>query len=120
MEFRLFLERHAELLRTLPAWTIRLLVPRHLAGGTHLHREAFAEQLTAPLPADVVDEMRWYFHACRNGGVDSTSATTARNRIRRSALPGLYRRWLMDGERVLDAAMSGVLVDVVARRRRRA
>jgi hypothetical protein len=31
MDFRLFLERHAELLRSLPAWTIRLLMPRHLA-----------------------------------------------------------------------------------------
>jgi hypothetical protein len=49
---------------------IRLLVPRHLPGATSLHHEAFVEQLTAPLPADVVDEMRWYLRACRDGGVD--------------------------------------------------
>ena len=36
MDFRLFLERHAELLRSLPAWTIRLLVPRHLADAAGL------------------------------------------------------------------------------------
>ena len=29
IDFRAFLERHAELLRALPAWTVRLLVPRH-------------------------------------------------------------------------------------------
>jgi hypothetical protein len=29
MDFRMFLERHAELLRALPAWTRRLIVPPH-------------------------------------------------------------------------------------------
>ena len=107
MDFRLFLERHAELLRSLPAWTIRLLVPRHLAGAASLHREAFAEQLTAPLPADVVDEMRWYFHACRDGGVDLDERYyRAQTAFAGPRFRALYRRWLMDGERVLDAAMS--------------
>ena len=70
MEFRLFLERQAELLRSLPAWTIRLLVPRHLAGAVPCHQEAFREHLTQPLPGEIVDELRWYFAACRDGGVD--------------------------------------------------
>jgi hypothetical protein len=117
MDFRLFLERHAELLRSLPAWTIRLLVPRHLTGATGLHREAFTEQLTTPLPADVVDEMRWYFLACRDNGVDLDERYyRAQTAFAGPRFRALYRRWLMDGERVLDAAMSGVLVDVVARR----
>jgi hypothetical protein len=117
MDFRLFLERHAELLRSLPAWTIRLLIPRHLADTASLHQAAFAEQLTTPLPADVVDEIRWYFHACNGGGTDLDEryyrAQTAFSGPRFRAL---YKRWLMDGERVLDAVMSPVLVDVVARR----
>jgi hypothetical protein len=117
MDFRLFLERHAELLRSLPAWTIRLLVPRHLTGATSLHREAFAEQLTAPLPADVVDEIRWYFEACRDGGVDLDERYyRAQTAFAGPRFRALYRRWLMDGDCVLDAAMSGVLVDVVTRR----
>ena len=92
-------------------------MPRHLTGAADLHREAFAEQLTAPLPADVVDEMRWYFHACRDGGVDLDERYyRAQTAFAGPRFRALYRRWLMDGERVLDAAMSGVLVDVVARR----
>ena len=31
IDFRAFLQRHAELLRALPSWTIRLVVPSHLA-----------------------------------------------------------------------------------------
>jgi len=116
MEFRLFLERHAELLRTLPAWTIRLLVPRHLTNAAALHREAFTEHLTRPLPSEVVDELRWYFAACRDGGVDLDDRYyRAQTAFAGPRFRALYRRWLMDGERVLDAVMSPVLVDVVAR-----
>ncbi len=114
---RYFPDKHAELLRSLPAWTIRLLVPRHLTGAAGLHREAFVEQLTTPLPAEVVDEMRWYFHACRDGGIDLDERYyRAQTAFAGPRFRALYRRWLMDGERVLDAAMSGVLVDVFARR----
>jgi len=117
MDFRLFLERHAEVLRSVPAWTIRLLLPRHMAGAAKLHRTAFAEQLATPLPADVVDEMRWYFQACRDGGVDLDERYyRAQSAFAAPRFRALYKRWLMDGERVLDAVMSPVLVDVVARR----
>lgn len=117
MEFRLFLERHAELLRSLPAWTVRLLVPRHLTGATALYREAFTEHLTRPLPSEVVDELRWYFVACRDAGVDLDDRYyRAQTAFAGPRFRALYRRWLMDGERVLDAVMSPVLVDVVARR----
>ena len=117
MDFRLFLERHAELLRSLPAWTIRLLVPRHLTAATGLHQQAFAEHLTRPLPGEVVDEMRWYFVACRDGGVDLDERFyRAQTAFAGPRFRALYRRWLMDGDRVLDATMSAVLVDVVVRR----
>jgi hypothetical protein len=117
MEFRLFLERHAELLRNLPSWTVRLLVPRHLTDAAGLHKEAFAEHLTCPLPDEVVDEVRWYFKACRDGGVDLDERFyRAQSAFAAPRFRALYRRWLMDGERVLDAVMSPVLVDVVARR----
>ena len=75
------------------------------------------EQLTRPLPAHVVDEMRWYFAACRDGGVDLDERYyRAQTAFAGPRFRALYRRWLMDGERVLDAVMSPVLVDVVARR----
>jgi hypothetical protein len=37
-EFRLFLLRHADLLKAVDEWTIRLLVPRRLRKATALYR----------------------------------------------------------------------------------
>ena len=117
MEFRLFLERHAELLRSLPAWTIRLLVPRHVANAAGLHREAFVEQLTRPLPAEVVDEMRWYFRTCRDGRGDlDERLLPSPDRVRRPAVPRALST-LADGRRAGPrCGHVAVLADVVARR----
>jgi hypothetical protein len=46
--FRAFLERDAELLRGLPAWTVRLLVPCHKRDAVRLYEAAFQEQLASP------------------------------------------------------------------------
>jgi hypothetical protein len=116
MEFRLFLERHAELLRSLPAWAIRLLIPRHLTEAATLHRQAFAEQLTRPLPSDVVDELRWYFQACRDRDIDLDERYyRAQTAFAAPRFRALNRMWLVDGGRVLDAVVSPVLADAVAR-----
>ena len=42
VDFRAFLHRHAELLRALTAWRIRLLVPRHLSGAIGQYRGGVA------------------------------------------------------------------------------
>src|SRR6266849_594910 len=71
VDFRAFLERHAELLRALRAWTIRLLVPRHYARAMGMYHEAFREQLAMPLRPMNLDDLRWYFHARRSRTHDS-------------------------------------------------
>ena len=54
-DFRIFLRRHAELLRALPAWSIRLLVPvtrptwKASAGLADVYEAAFREELATPL-----------------------------------------------------------------------
>src|SRR5918999_5308436 len=68
MEFRLFLERHAELLRTLPEWTVRLLIPRHLQSARFRYEQAFREQVGTPLRRPVIEELTWFFHTRRAGG----------------------------------------------------
>jgi len=65
VDFRSWLERHAELFRALPAWTVRLLVPRHLQRAIPAFKTAFREQLATPVRPVVLEEMRWYFHARR-------------------------------------------------------
>jgi hypothetical protein len=45
VDFRAFLHRHAELLRALPEWELRLLVPRHMVKATPLYEDAAREEM---------------------------------------------------------------------------
>jgi hypothetical protein len=116
IDFRAFLERHAELLRALPAWMIRLLVPRHLTEAIPLYTEAFREHLAAPVRPIVLDELRWFFHARRDGRSDHEERFDHNARgFRAPRFQTLYRAWLERGEAVLDAALSPVLADAINR-----
>jgi hypothetical protein len=117
LDFRAFLHRHAELLRALPDWEIRLLMPRHLTASTAAYREAFHEELADPLRPAVADELGWYFRQLR--AVPDTVGVRLRAAQRTFAAPryrALYRTWQRDGDRVLHATTSPVLADSVARR----
>jgi hypothetical protein len=51
-------------------------------------------------------EMRWYFRACRDGGVDLDERYyRAQTAFAGPRFRALDRHWLMDGQRVLDAVM---------------
>jgi hypothetical protein len=114
MDFRGFLERHAELLRRLPAWTIRLLVPRHMADASAIYRAAFREQLASPLRRAVVDELRWYFQMRRTPptGPHERFDLAARG-FRAPRFQALYRAWLERGDPVVEATISSTLADAV-------
>jgi hypothetical protein len=60
VDFRLFLLRHAELLRTVPQFTVRLLVPRRFRKSTSLYRFAFRE-LAMPVDPTTADQLQAYF-----------------------------------------------------------
>ena len=116
IEFRAFLEHHAPLLRALPAWTVRVLVPRHLSKAAGLYSTAFLEQLAMPLRPKTRDELGWYFEA-RRAGVSTRDprflrATEAFGAPRFQAL---YRVWLERGDPVVLATASPSLADVIAR-----
>jgi hypothetical protein len=117
IDFRAFLERHAELLRALRTWTIRLVIPRHFARAAGVYRAAFHEQLAMPLRPINLDDLRWYFHArlARRKGseerFDQAAQAFGAPRFR-----VLYRAWLERGDPVLDATLSAVLADKIERR----
>ena len=114
VDFRMFLERHAELLRALPGWTVRLLVPRHKTDAIPLYQAAFREQLATPLEPAVLDDLRWYFHARRRAARDSDERfDQAARAFGAPRFQALYRAWLERGEPVLDATLSPVLPDAV-------
>lgn len=118
-DVRAFLHRHAELLRALPTWSIRLLLPQHVAPAVTRYRGAFRDELAAPLSAATVDELRWYFSERRAADSGRVRPTLRQERARRAcASPrfrALYDAWVRSGDRVLDAARSPVLADALAR-----
>jgi hypothetical protein len=114
IDFRSFLERHADLLRRLPAWTVRLLVPSHRRMAIPYYETAFREQL-APLHRRTVDDLRWYFHARRQRPEGSEDRfDQAIDAFSPPRFKALYRAWLERGDRVFDAAQSVTLADAIA------
>jgi hypothetical protein len=114
-EFRDFLQRHAQLLERLPAWTIRIVVPAHLECAVQDLQKAAWGQLASPLQDPILTELRWYFERFSS---PPTQASPANERARfercRRAFSGdryavLYRRLKQDGERVLMIASSPVV-----------
>jgi hypothetical protein len=116
VDFRMFLERHAELFRALPAWTLRLVVPPHLTNAIARYQHAFREQVGTPLRSTHLDELRWYF---RMRAQPSTPRDERYHRASRAfggpRFRALYRTWRERGDGVLDAAGSPVLANAIAR-----
>jgi hypothetical protein len=115
-DFRTFLRRHAELVRALPKWTIRLLVPTGFEKFADDYRRAFREELATPLHAQVAEELRWF---CRQrptpGPPDRARLLRARRAFRSPRFLALRKAWVLDGDRVIDVAMSATLADAIAR-----
>ena len=123
VDFRAFLHRHAELLRALPEWELRLLVPRHLLkAAAALSRRPRARNWRRRLRLDDVDELRWYFR--QQDQVDRGGAPEDFQRFRRACrafraprFHALYRLWKKNGDEPVHATVSPVLEDKIARRR---
>ena len=114
-EFRDFFQRHAPLLERLPAWTIRIVVPPHLADVPgRLQKTAWA-QLASPLSELLLTELRWYFDRRRRrpGWLSDPADRRRFERCERAFATDrytvLYRCWREDGERVLATASSPVV-----------
>ncbi len=124
VDFRAFLHRHTDLLRALPAWTVRLLVPSHLLKAVPRYEDAWREEIASPLRPSTADELRWYFEERRRldgQPPQGTERPTPRFEKARDAFNAprfrvLYRSWLLDGQSVLDSTVSCVLGDAIARR----
>lgn len=115
--FRAFLERHAELFRSLSGWTVRLLVPWDKRETVAQYEEAFQQQLASPLSPTALEDLRWYF------GALSTRRGSSDERFHEAAyafgtprFKALYRAFLERGQSVLDATLSPTLKDAIARK----
>lgn len=115
-DFRAFLRRHAELLRGLSAWSVRLLVPPKKEHRVKEYRRAFDEELAMPLHPQVAQEFLWF---CRQRQAVPTDQDERLRRARRAfrspRFRVLQRAWRQDGDRVVDTAMSTAIADAIAR-----
>ena len=115
-DFRLFLWRHAELLRALPEWTLRLLAPGSLRKALPVYLHAVRQECAEPLAPRAVEGLQWYFHARKDREAATTEPQDARLRdaasvYRAPRFRALYRVWQQHGDPVLWAAQSHVLRD---------
>jgi len=116
-DFRMFLRRHAELLRALPSWSIRLLVPTGIETEVvDAYEAVFREELATPLHPTVANELRWFYQSADiTGAVDRTRLRRARRAFGAPRFRAIRKAWLQDGDRVVDVAMSTSLADAIAR-----
>lgn len=124
LELRAFLHRHQGLLRALPEWELRLVLPRHLATTVTWSERVAREELIRPLRLDAIWELHAYFEERRRveGGalpVDPAAFERQRRAYRAPRFFALYRTWLQEGDAILDAQASSVLADAVDRDRGR-
>jgi hypothetical protein len=118
--FRMFLFRHAELLKTVHFWTIRLLVPSRFRKAMALYRYAARDELAASLEPSVVDELEWVFrHRAGTTNLpqkppDLDLVATSR-KFRAARFRARYRMWQVDPHLALWNLTSPVLRDQLAR-----
>jgi len=111
VDFRAFLHRHAEVLRTLSMWRIQLLFPRHLAGVMSRYEAAVEDELATPLQSTTLDELKWFFEQRQQATVSPALVAEARFRHAEEAFATprfrvLYRTWQQYGDAALAAVVT--------------
>jgi hypothetical protein len=120
IDFRLFLLRHAELLRALVRWTIRVLFPRPFSKATVRFQHAAREHLATPLHPSTAEELQWFFRERQRLGEAVPAEEEQRFRRDSSAFRApcfwaLYRHWLQEGDNAISMAQSTILHDALGR-----
>ena len=119
-EFRVFLLRHADLLKSVDEWTIRVLLPRRFRKAAALFRYAVRDAFLMPLTPTQVEQLDWYFRGRRGECVcpsphrDLDLATAARA-FGAARFEALYRFWQQRGAQALWAMQSPMLRDQLQR-----
>jgi hypothetical protein len=114
-DFRVFLVRHADLLRSTDEWTIRVLVPRRFWNSVALHRFAVRETYIKQFTPQEIDEFDWFCRARR--GEDTGSApwgidpTIAQRKFGSARFRALERLWAQGGKSALYSFIGGHLLE---------
>jgi hypothetical protein len=119
-EFRVFLLRHADLLKSVDEWTIRVLLPSRFRKAAALFRYAVRDAFLMPLTPTQVEKLDWYFRG-RHGELVCPSPdreldlATAAQKFSAARFDALYRFWQQRGAQALWAMQSPALRDQLRR-----
>jgi hypothetical protein len=121
VEFRVFLLRHADLLKSVDEWTIRVLLPRRFRKAAALYRYAVRDAFMMPLTPRDTDELDWYFRMRRGeivcpGRDPDFDLLSVSRKFAAGRFEALYRGWQQRGTAALWAMQSSVLRDQLQRR----
>lgn len=119
-ELRAFLQQHADLLVSLPGWTLRIVLPPHLATFKPSVEAVVRDELANPISAMALAGLRWHFEQRRDQKSAKTSTDPDRFRRTQRAFAAkrwrlLFRRWVSDGDAALNAATSTAIRDALMR-----
>jgi hypothetical protein len=109
--FLAFLQRQQSLLRSVPAWTLRIVVPSWPVGLDEAYLKVANAELSQVLSPKHVERLRAYFEQRRVTPTAGARPRSAEFDRARRAFGGqrfevLYRYWLTEGDGVLEAASS--------------
>jgi hypothetical protein len=117
---RAFVQRHADLLRALPGWTLRLTVPQQLAGSIARFEGVVRDELT-PLEPRLLAELKWYFGKRRSTpnpralSFEDPDFWDHQAAFSSPRFQQLYRRWLTDGATAFQALASSAIAEALER-----
>lgn len=119
-EFRLFLVSHADLIKSLQEWTIRVLVPRRFRKAAALYRYAVRDAYVTRLTPSEVKQFDWF---CRTRRGQTTEPApyphldliTGKRKAGSARFRALERAWERGGESALWTFLSDHLQDQLRR-----
>lgn len=121
-DFRLFLERHAAVLRALPAWTVRVVIPTEfqaVQGIALKAKQTFFTQLVVPAFSEArIENIRLRFKDVRTQVYPFDFGPTEqyvedRDHLAAPRYHALFKVWKTEGDAALAGLSSGVIQDVV-------
>ena len=117
---RAFVQRHADLLRVLPGWTLRLVLPQQLA-DTRARFEGVVRDEMTPLRPELLAELKWYFAKRRSTpnpralSFEDPEFWEHQAAFSSPRFQQLYRRWLTDDDTIFEALASPAIIEALER-----
>lgn len=118
-DFRLFLERHSAVLRALPAWTVRVVIPPQFSDLAQRVKQVFSTQLGTPaMSQEAIAAVRQRFESVRTQHYPFDFGPTDHYVENRDLLAApkyhvLFKLWKKEGDAALASLASGVIQDAV-------